>query len=70
MKNIHIGESLENEFVGQIIDIFEDFLEERDISLNNPDREADEDAAIIYGDDYFEIEDRIISTLRNWDLID
>ena len=39
------------EFIGQIIDIFEDFLEEKGIEIPNDDRE-DENDAIIYGLDY------------------
>ena len=68
MANTLIEKNLEDEFVGQIIDIFEDFLESKDIKLENTDK-TDEDAAIIYGSDYFEIEDRIMSMLRNWKLI-
>lgn len=69
MANVPIEKNLENEFVGQLIDIFEDFLESKDIMLDNPDRIDEDDAAIIYGSDYDEIEDRIVSTLRNWKLI-
>ena len=68
MANTLIEKNLEDEFVGQIIDIFEDFLESKGIELENTDK-TDEDAAIIYDSDYFEIEDRIVSTLRNWKLI-
>ena len=70
MANTPIEKNLEDEFVGQIIDIFEDFLESKGIELENTNKTGDdEDAAIIYGSDYFEIEDRIMSMLRNWKLI-
>ena len=47
-----------------IIDIFEDFLEEKGINIDNPEREGDEDnAAIIYGTDYGYLEVRIQEVL-------
>lgn len=61
------------ELVGQIIDIFEDFLDERGIILDNPERDEDEDldpeeAANIFGTDYGELQDAIEETLANWGL--
>ena len=45
------------EFCGQIVDMFEDYLEEKGVTpdmLPNEDRDAEDDecAAIIYGEDY------------------
>ena len=61
------------EFVGQIIDIFEDFLDERNISLDNPERDdlnVDPDgAATIYGSDYGELCSAIEDTLILWGLV-
>ena len=54
------------EFIGQIIDIFEDFLEERGVTLPNDEREQDEDAAIIYGTDYDQLQTELIDTMWNW----
>ena len=54
------------EFIGQLIDIFEDFLEERGVMLPNDEREQDEDAAIIYGTDYDQLQTELIDTMRNW----
>lgn len=57
------------EFVGQLIDIFEDFLEKRHVVLDNPEKFEDEeleDAAIIFGSDFDELADRIEDTLQNW----
>ena len=56
------------EFIGQIIDIFEDFLDEKGVKIDNPDRDRDaigDDACSntnIYGD----LSDRIESTMTNW----
>ena len=41
----------EGEFVGQIIDIFEDFLTEKKVNLYNADKQGEPDEAIIYGSD-------------------
>lgn len=61
------------EFLGQLIDQFEDFLTERGVTLNNPEiKDAIEDGedpaeiAIIYGSDYYELEDMVYSTMLNW----
>ncbi len=40
------------EFIGQAIDLFEDFSEQHGISWKNTDRPSEEGAAIIYGSDY------------------
>lgn len=44
----------EPEFIGRLVDIVEDFLCDKDVMIDNPERDEDdvEDAAIIYGDDY------------------
>lgn len=68
-----IPENDRAEFIGNIIDIFEDFLEEHGIDIPNPERdeddEYDENKAIIYGTHYGEIEDKIDSMIRAWDLV-
>ena len=57
------------EFAGQIIDILEDFLEEKGVLIDNPERDEDADnTAIIYGSDYGLLQDKIYDTLRNWKL--
>lgn len=42
------------EFIGQMVDIVEDFLEEKGVIIDNPEKEdePDEATAIIYGSDY------------------
>ena len=56
------------EFTGQIIDIFEDFLEEKNVQIENPEREHDLDG-LIYGTDYGDIQTRIEELLENWDIV-
>lgn len=60
------------EFIGQIIDIFEDFLDEKGVKIDNPDRDMDSvgdascDNVNIYGCDYSDLSGRIESTMTNW----
>ena len=58
-----------SELTGQLIDIFEDFLEEKGISIPNPEREAD-DSAILYGTDYGDIQTKIENILSHWEIIE
>lgn len=68
------------EFVGRIIDVFEDFLDEKNIHIPNSEREdycsdtdektGEENLAIIFGSDYDYIADRIKEILGSWELID
>ena len=54
------------ELLGQIIDVFEDFLEEKGIDILNPEKEEDDNPAILYGSDYDVLSDQIESILRLW----
>ena len=56
----------EPEFVGQIVDVFEDFLDGKGITIENSEREGDDDEAIIYGSDYDEIADGIREIISRW----
>lgn len=59
------------ETIGAMVDVVEDFLEEKGITkedIPNDEREDDPDAAIIYGSDYDELADKfanIIGISRN-----
>ena len=59
------------EFIGQIIDIFEDFLDEKGVVIENPERDEDDEemAANIYGSDYDRLSDEITDTLKRWNVI-
>lgn len=57
------------EFIGQIIDIFEDFLEEKGIEIPNVDRE-DENDAIIYGMDYGELQTNLEFMMTSWGILE
>lgn len=59
------------EFIGQIIDIFEDFLDEKGVVIENPERDEDDEemAANIYGSDYDRLSNGITDTLKRWSVI-
>lgn len=54
---------------GSIIDVFEGFLNEKGIVIENEERDYDEDlnpeeSANIYGDDYYHLEDGIKEIIK------
>ena len=60
------------EFIGQVIDIFEDFLADRNIILPNEERDEEEDPearTIIYGSDYDYLYEKITNTMQRWNII-
>lgn len=58
------------EMYGQFIDLFEDFLEERNVCFGDPkEKDTSEKDAVITGDDYDELKQNIESLLVNWNLI-
>lgn len=61
------------EFVGQLIDIFEDFLEDKNMHIENPEWLEDpdhdpDDPVCIYGMDYGYLQTRIEDLLDNWNI--
>ena len=54
------------ELIGQIVDIFEDFLEEKGVTLENDEREEDEEPALIYGTDYGWLQQDLEDLIDNW----
>lgn len=65
---IEIKENDFPEFLGQIIDVFEDFLEEKGINILNEEKKESDDPAILYGSDYALLESDIMDILVNWDI--
>jgi len=58
------------ELIGQLVDVFEDFLDAKGITIANDEKADDEYAANIYGTDYSCIADDLEQTLINWNLLD
>ena len=72
MYRIKVENNEAPEFIGQIIDVFDDFLEDRDVHIPSSEEEKKEDAeweensARIYGTDYDEIAGRLDKIMRSW----
>lgn len=56
------------EFLGQIIDVFEDFLESKGIDIPNEDRDQSENPAILYGMDYGVLQSGIEGVMVRWNI--
>jgi len=76
MLRVKYNEQDKLELLGQIIDIFEDFLEEKGVTIPNCEKEEavedgeDPDSVCnIYGTDYGDLSDQIEHTLIMWGLI-
>ena len=71
-----VGQFEKAEFLGQIIDIFEDFLEEKGVKIDNPEKledpdlRDDPDSTIIYGSDYGELQTRLQEMMEAWDVME
>lgn len=69
------GQNDKTELIGGIIDIFEDFLDKKGVTLEPPKKsyEMELDGSMnanIYGTDYDSISDSLESLLRNWKVIE
>ena len=49
-----------------IIDVFEELLDRHDITIPDDFRDGGEDEARIYGDTYYELEEKILGILKNF----
>lgn len=67
-NKVNINAMYEGELVGQIIDIFEDFLTEKKVNLYNADKQGEPDEAIIYGNDYNFLAKKIRVLMDNWNV--
>ena len=54
------------EFLGQIIDVFEDFLDAKGITITHPE---DESSANICGTDYDDLRRNLAEMMVNWGVI-
>ena len=50
----------------KIMEIFEEFLDRKDITIPSEDREGNPEEARIYGCEYYELEDKITEILTPW----
>lgn len=73
-KNM-IGQNDKTELIGGIIDIFEDFLDKKGVTLEPPKKSYEMELdggtnANIYGSDYDSISDSLEALLRSWKVIE
>lgn len=73
-KNM-IGQNDKTELIGGIIDIFEDFLDKKGVTLEPPKKSYEMELdgctnANIYGNDYDSISDSLEALLRSWKVIE
>lgn len=59
-----MGDEEERRLAGEILDEFEELLDEKDISIPSEDREGGDGEARLFGSEYFELEDRIVGILK------
>lgn len=64
-----VAENERLKFIGHIIDIFEDFLEEKGIEIQNDEKEDSENPTIIYGTDYGDLSDNIENMMMSWGVL-
>lgn len=57
------------ETIGEFIEAFEDFLDEKGIVIPNDEKDEDPDASNIYGTDYGKLSDRIEELLTKYDVL-
>lgn len=57
------------EFLGKLIDVVEDWLEEKEIDIPNEEKD-DLDAAIIYGSDYNKLQSGFNSIMESYHVFD
>lgn len=51
----------------KIIDVFEEFLSEKGISVENGEKSGEESEAIIFGSDYYRLEDRLLELIKEYE---
>lgn len=67
-----VNENDKAEFIGQIIDVFEDFLTKRRAEQFNDEPLEDNDPdnpVYIYGSDYDEIEEELAKIMERWKVV-
>ncbi len=70
---LNVPKSDRTEFLGSIVDVFDDFLAEKDVRIESSAQEMEKDGidpeendARLYGGDYFELEERVAKVFDDW----
>lgn len=64
MNNVCVTDGLPRQLAIQILEVFEDFLEEKNIEIPNEEKKENPNAARLYGEDYYNLEDRVTEILK------
>lgn len=64
-----IKQENKTEFLGQLIDVVEDWLEEKEIDISNEEKK-ELNAAIIYGSDYDKLQREFNSIMESYHVFD
>ena len=59
--------TLKEDYVSEIIECFEELLDEKEIDIPSEDREGDDGEARIYGSEYYELEEKILYLLDKYE---
>ena len=65
-ENYKISVNERTNFIGKVLEVVEDFLEEKGIGISNPEKENDLYAAILYGTDYGILQSGIEEVLEEY----
>lgn len=65
-ENYKISVDERTNFIGKVLEVVEDFLEEKGIDIPNPEKENDPYAAILYGTDYGILQSGIEDVLEEY----
>lgn len=61
-----MNRALEHKYATEILDCFEDLLDQKGIDIPSEDRNGEDGEARIYGTEYFELEDMIVELLKEF----
>jgi hypothetical protein len=59
--------TLKEDYVMEIIECFEELLDEKEIDIPSEDRDGDDGEARIYGSEYYELEEKILFLLDKYE---
>lgn len=62
-----MGEDLRKDYAYEILESFEELLDEKDISIPSDDRDCEDGESRIYGSEYYELEEKILWLLEQFE---
>ena len=62
-----MGEYLRKDYAYEILESFEELLDEKDITIPSDDRDCEDGEARLYGSEYYELEEKILWLLEQFE---